>query len=163
MKKWMSVLLLPLAMTAGSVSADDGVTLEVGAMYLDIDEVDLGSVYTYIGYDIEHGNGYTSTPEILLGYGVIDDTYFADIDAKEMYGINYRGSWALSESVDMFFRVGYNKVKLEASSSRFGVKVDGSESAPGFGLGLAWGGLNLTLMRHTGDLDMNTLSLGWRF
>ena len=156
----MKKILLPLAVTValtGNAHAD-GLGAEVGVMTLHDSGINLGAAYTYVGYDFDHSELYTSTPEVFLGVGVVDDGVF---EAKEMYGINYKGSFHLSESWDVFYRLGYNHMAVEASG--FWGSVSESESAPGLGGGFAWRGLNVSYMHHFKDIDIDALSIGWHF
>ncbi|MES1200515.1 MAG: porin family protein [Pseudomonadota bacterium] len=150
----MSVAVLAAALTAPAVShAQDWYT---GASYThyDFDGTTLGGVTGRLGYKF--------TPNLALeGEGTIGVKNDTNAELDNAYGLYGVGTVPVTSNLDVFGRVGYQKVDVNGRGGAPGFTQDGV----GYGAGATFHvtdslGIRGEYTRLDGDRDADTFSLG---
>lgn len=125
------------AMTAGAASADTGWYATAGYTHYDLDGASPGGLTGRVGYNI--------TPNFAvegeLGLGVVEDSVVElgvplDITVDRALGAFAVGKLPVSDTFEVFARIGYGELKIEASTS--GVSDSGTTDGVAGGIGAVW-------------------------
>ncbi len=137
MKKFLPAFLAIGAMAAAPAAMADGWYADGGYTFLSADgggiDVDLGALTARGGYDFTENFG----AEIEGSFGVADETVAgATVELNYLVGAYGKVQMPVSETVNLFARVGVVQGELEASSG--GTTISGSETGVGYGVGATY-------------------------
>ncbi len=127
-------------------------------------DLNFGSLYGIAGYQWEHSRNYSSSAEVLLAVGIQDDDIFGlGIELSSNLGAGYKGTWQTSsDDVQLFWRVNYTQLTIDAAGP--GNDVSADESDIGLGVGLVWKHLTIGYTSYQGDLDdFDAINIGYKF
>jgi hypothetical protein len=165
MKKAILVFLLGTVFCNGSVLAE-GWTGEVGYMNVGDSDIDLGALYGIVGYEVDHSDSYSSTLELLVGFGVQDDSLTVldtkvDIELDSAFGLGYKGTFNIDDAWSVYYRAMY--AQMDLSADVLGISVGVDESDFGAGVGVTFKHVTVGYLKFFGDLDVDAISIAYKF
>ncbi|AEG91732.1 porin family protein [Ramlibacter tataouinensis] len=163
--------LLMLGTAAQAQQAKPPVYGEIGYSMIENDDLKFGVLRGIIGADL-HPN---VAVEGMLGLGVKDDSFTAfgttfDAKIKNMVGVYAKPKFNVTPELELFGRVGFTRINIEASVG--GASASDADSDLSYGVGLNY---NITPTVHIGVDYMNyydkdgskfdgvTVGVGFRF
>ena len=138
-----------------------------GVSYINLseDDISMGGVTGSVAYKIESNGNFNFIPEIRLGTGVVDDTYFGvDVGIMRFTSFSVRGQYEIESGQSyLFITPSYANVDFDVSYGSRSVSEDTTEFGIGGGFGYHFSestAAELTYERFDGT---NVISLGIKF
>jgi hypothetical protein len=155
-----------LAVMYGSSAFADGWEGEVGYMTIGDSDIDVGALYGFVGYGLDHSDSYSSTFEIMAGFGIDDDSATEmgieiDVELDSMFGLGYKGTFKIDDSWSVYYRAMYAQVDISADA--MGISLDMDESDFGASLGVTYKMVTVSYINFFGDIDADGFTIAYKF
>lgn len=125
------------AMISLSAAAENRVTGSLGYSHFDLDMgVELAAIVGTVGYEFDLGEGLSFTPELRLGTGIDESSFFTGrVELGRLFGAATRLTYTTDPGVYVFGTISYVEYEIKARGQFFG---DSSSTEFGFGAGLGY-------------------------
>lgn len=156
MKKF--IIAFALLASSAYASADEFVA---GAGFANISDGDISVNALYIsgGYKFGIAQGFSVVPEVRLGWGVGDDTYYGvNVSLDSLYGVDVRAQWD-GDQAYFFAAPSYTHSRVKGG----GLSASSSDFGGGIGVGYKFNQQISGEVSYESITGTNIVSVGVRF